>query len=586
MSPAQPRRPAAPPNRGGADRNGALVVIALAAALLGAAGVVGMTRLLDGGGWRPVRLAAVPDVIAALVTRGSRWQASLPENLRHHLPRARWRYALSAAIVLGGVAAGMLARARWQRRPRTPRAPELERDARWACREDLQSLVLRRPEPGRVVLGRVGRRLLAAEVGHSLLVVGPTQSGKTSSLAVPALLEWQGPVVATSVKTDLLHATHAWRAHIGTSFVFDPAAVANLPRSGWSPLAAAATWSGARRVAAALCSVCRTGKSAMEDAEFWYATAEKLLAPLLFAAAISGAAMDDVVRWVDTEEMDEVASILADVGNAAAVQAAAASFSREERQRSSVYATAETVLAAYADPVVAATARRCDIDPARLVGAGARDTCYLIAPAHEQERLQPVFVALLQAFLEATFAEAARRNRPLDPPLLIVLDEAANIAPLDNLDALAATAASHGVQVVTLVQDLAQLDARYGARAATVVNNHRAKLVCSGVADPFTLEQMSRLVGEEECWSDSTSVDAHGLRSWTTSATSRPLAPPDAIRRLPPGEAILLYAHLPPVRLVLRPFYRDRRLVRQAGLNRARGPRWRRHRPRRGWPRG
>ena len=46
---------------------------------------------------------------------------------------------------------------------------------------------------------------------HSLLVVGPTQSGKTSGLAIPALLEWQGPVLATSVKGDLLGHTEAAR---------------------------------------------------------------------------------------------------------------------------------------------------------------------------------------------------------------------------------------------------------------------------------------------------------------------------------------------------------------------------------------
>jgi type IV secretion system protein VirD4 len=37
-----------------------------------------------------------------------------------------------------------------------------------------------------------------------VIVIAPTQSHKTTGLAIPALLEWEGPVLATSVKTDLV----------------------------------------------------------------------------------------------------------------------------------------------------------------------------------------------------------------------------------------------------------------------------------------------------------------------------------------------------------------------------------------------
>ena len=100
--------------------------------------------------------------------------------------------------------------------------------------------------------------------------------------------------------------------------------------------------------------------------------------------------------------------------------------------------------------------------------------------------------------MESAFAASARAGRPLDPPLLVVLDEAANIAPLAELDGLAATCAGHGVQLVTVWQDLAQMTARYGPRAATVLNNHRGRIFLSGIADPSTLDHASHLVGDEE----------------------------------------------------------------------------------------
>ena len=57
-----------------------------------------------------------------------------------------------------------------------------------------------------------GRCRVAAERAQSVVVVGPTQSGKTTCLAVPAIAAWDGPVVAASVKSDLLRHTLGTRS--------------------------------------------------------------------------------------------------------------------------------------------------------------------------------------------------------------------------------------------------------------------------------------------------------------------------------------------------------------------------------------
>jgi type IV secretion system protein VirD4 len=402
--------------------------------------------------------------------------------------------------------------------------------------------------------------VLWTERAQSVAVIGPTQSGKTTALAVPAILGWAGPVVAASVKTDLLAHTERWRRGLGTVWCFDPAGASGRPASGWSPLSSAGTWAGARRVAADLTEVARS-PATTGDGEFWYATAAKLLAPLLFAAATGGATMDDVVRWVDTQEVTEVLALLESAGVEEAVWAARATWQRDERQRSSVYTTAETVL----EPLGGATA--CPdgeraIDPEGLL-AGTH-TLYLCAPAHDQRRLRGVFVALVKQVLEAAFTKAARSG-PLDPPLLVVLDEAANIAPVAELDGLAATCAGHGIQLVTVWHDLAQIAARYGARAPTVLNNHRARLFLSGIAEPATLEHASALVGEEEVSLGSLTRDGRGGRSTTTSAHRRRLLPPEALRQLPRGTGVLIYGERPPIRLRLDPWWRDPGLAARGG---------------------
>jgi type IV secretion system protein VirD4 len=400
--------------------------------------------------------------------------------------------------------------------------------------------------------------VVAAEPAQSLVVVGPTQSGKTSCLAVPAILGWQGPVVAASVKSDLLRDTVGACRRRGRVWCIDPTGATGLAASEWSPLTGCRDWRRACAVSSDLCDSARTagdgGAGSMADGDFWYATAAKLLAPLFHAAALDGRPMGDVVRWVDTQEVEEVASVLerqAGTSAGVALDAARASWCRDERTRSSVYTTAETVLAPFAHPPLVGGGEA--FTPEELLGGP--HTLYVCAPAHDQRRLRGYFTALVQQVVAVAFMASTRAGRALDPPLLVVLDEAAHIAPLPELDGLAATCASHGVQLVTVWQDLAQVRSRYGARAATVVNNHRAKLFLPGIADPETLDHASRLVGDEEITVPSVTRDRTGAHSTTATTGPRRMLPPESLRCLPRGRAVLVYGALPPARLTLRPWW-------------------------------
>jgi len=429
------------------------------------------------------------------------------------------------------------------------------RGARWARRRNLRPLLVhgRAPTPGRLTLGVlpgvVRTTTVATESAQSLVVVGPTQSGKTTCLAVPAILGWPGPVVAASVKSDLLRDTGRACAARGRVWCIDPTGSTGARVSDWSPLTDCGDWRRACRAATDLCESAKADGTTA-DGEFWYATAAKLLAPLFFAAARDDRTMGDVVRWVDTQESAEVADILERIDEAAPIHAACATWCRDERTRSSVYTTAETVLSPFAHATPDAVDR---FESRHLLGG--RHTLYLCAPAHDQRRLRGYFTALTNQVLTHAYATATRKGGPLDPPLLVVLDEAAHIAPLSELDGLAATCASHGIQLVTMWQDLAQVRARYGPRAPTVLNNHRAKLFLPGIADPDTLEYASRLVGDQEIHQPSVTRDPRGGRSTTSTSGTRRLLPPEELRCLGRGQAVLIYGALPPARLRLLPWW-------------------------------
>ncbi|MGH2876635.1 MAG: type IV secretory system conjugative DNA transfer family protein, partial [Solirubrobacteraceae bacterium] len=489
----------------------------------------GERRLLPGPAGCYAALAVVAAVIAGLAALGSR--AGLWTALRRRRPGARWAHAGELRVLHDGTGTGRLA------------------------------------------LGRHHGRLLHAEQRHALVAFGPPQSGKSAGLAVPALLEWDGPAVASSIKTDLLACTLARRRTLGRVYVFDPFELSGTQAQTWSPLHRAGTWDGALEVAWRLAAAGELDQRGVEGGDFWAIAAEQRLAPLLFIAARAGAGMDSVVRWVygqGSRELDETISQLTGSardeteleGAHAAYDALRAFESQADRTRSSIEATAQGLLRAYRFARVLRSARSPEIDADALLDE--RATLYLIGDAKASKLLRPIFLALLSEIVDRAYERATLAGGRLELPLLLCLDEAGNVAPLPNLAEIASTAPSHNIQLVSIFHDLAQARSRYGRQAETVVNSHRARMLLPGVADLETLRYFSGLAGDEEAHDTSRTTGAGG-GTRTTGTRRRPLIAPESLRQLEPGTALLLYGSIAPALVRLRMWFADRRLRRLAG---------------------
>ena len=234
--------------------------------------------------------------------------------------------------------------------------------------------------------------------------------------------------------------------------------------------------------------------------------------------------------------------------------AAQALWKKEQRLRGSVFATIENVLSGYADPGVGQTTESSEIDLDSWLDGD--NTIFVVASAHEQARLRPVLTVLVQQAIRAAYEKANTNGGSLTKPCLVLLDEAGNIAPLHDLPGYASTARSHGITLVSIWQDLAQIKAIYGHRAQTLLNNHRAKLFGTGIADDATLEYVSRLIGDERQTEINHSDDLHGGRhSISEHATYRRAAPADLLRRLRTNDTVLVYGSELPAHVKLRPWY-------------------------------
>lgn len=516
---------------------------------------------LFGGAWPHVNASEIASVAARFPRHAGDPAQAWPERARERIPGPLAFYGTLAALILPTVMGIAWFSAGHSNRQRAATG------ARWARRRDLRVLHSYGQSRGRLALGRVRGRLVSAEPRQSAIVIGPTQTGKTTGFAIPAILEWQGPVVATSVKTDLLRETLAARSSRRgvNTWVYDPTGATGLPSAGWTPLMECLSWHGAQRMADWLVRSARPDTASTDAAAFWYGATTKLLAPILLGAACSGGTMAEVVRWVDGQEDEPVRFALEANGEEEAVAAFEAISMWDERTRGSVYATAQTVLIAYTDPGVVSSAMSAELRAKHLLDGGWH-TAYLCAPAHEQRRLQPLFATLVHEIVTHVYERATQTSEPLDPPLLLVLDECANIAPLRDLATIASTGAGQGIQLVSVFQDMAQIGAVYGRdRAPTIISNHRAKVILSGIADPTTLEYVARLLGDEEVQHLSATSGGEGQRTTTESVTYRNLAPANVLREMRPGQGVLIYGHLSPARIALRPWFEERRLRRLVG---------------------
>ncbi|MGH8930263.1 MAG: type IV secretory system conjugative DNA transfer family protein [Egibacteraceae bacterium] len=299
------------------------------------------------------------------------------------------------------------------------------------------------------------------------------------------------------------------RSRFGTIYLFDPTGHAStgLPDGivplRWSPLDAAGTWESARRLAKAMVSASPAAKGTRHE-DHWTSRAEALLGPLLYATALARGSMREVVGCVLTGRVDQVEKVLLEAaadGNRDAalahevlkgVQRAAT----EERQ--SIWSATADVIDVYTTSEALEAASRSNFDPAVFVRS--TDTVYVAAAAEQQASVAPLVVALIEAIRDAQY----RRHRAAviagddpGPPVSLVLDEVANVAPIASLPALVSEAGGQGLHVVAALQDLSQVRGRWGPEIAEgFLSLFQHVLVLGGIRDTRTLEALSVICGE------------------------------------------------------------------------------------------
>ncbi len=368
----------------------------------------------------------------------------------------------------------------------------------------------------------------------SLLVLGPTGTGKTSCIVVPAICAAQGPVVSTSTKTDVLEVTAALRRRLGPCFVYDPSGTVRLPRGvemlRWSPLAACRDWTGAQLAASNLSKAARlvaTSPSATSRSAdtHWDERAASLLAALMHAAALGDLDMAKVISWVDRHQGGPASGILEEAGaDELACDLLQGLLSTDSRELSGIWSTASGMLGAYRTRPALETALDASFDPAAF--AAEKGTIYVCATGRHQALAAPLIVELLNELKEATYSRYATagpdlRARMTSEPMLFALDEVANIAPLPDLPAIVSEGGGQGLVALACLQDLSQASARWGVDTTGMLTQFTTTVMLPGITHVPTLQAFSALAGDVE------------LPTVTISTPAQDGPPPGGWRRAP-----------------------------------------------------
>ncbi len=454
----------------------------------------------------------------------------------------------------------------------------------------IDKLLVEEANGHQVVLGRAGKKLVTTDNCASVIVFGPTQAGKTSALTVPAALDWQGPALIVTAKSDIVSLT--WREQAkagGRMWLFDPmssmagaettdddmGSSRRASSDGWSPLhlieAVPRTrnepelgrrvqqWGRARRTAQWMVSAARTSQAQGEMPEPWFVAAEQMLAPMLLAAATEEVSIGQVAAWVDRRDSAAVTSALELAGVAEALGAWEGARNHDPTTTAGTYQILALIMVPYGDPRVLNQARTPEINARELLDGGP-NTLYLLSPPNHQQRLRPLMTTLVSEVLDSAMGQAAGSPAGrLRAPLLVIFDDAVGCAPLHLLDQLASVGAGLGIQVMTLFQDLAHVERVFGPeRAVQLAGNHRAKVVLPGISDTATLGYVNSLIKGNPL------VGGNAIDRDEGEGRRDPLvlANPSWMRTLNDGDALCVYGNLPPVRMSLRPWFGD------AGLRR------------------
>lgn len=429
-----------------------------------------------------------------------------------------------------------------------------------------------RPGDVGVVVGRtvVGHKDVILSWEDVLLAIAGPRMGKTAALAINAVCSAPGPTVFTSNKRDGHDLTRGVRESVGRAWRYDLQNIADSDAADgdglwWNPLRGIERIVTARKLASYFAAASRDSGSKVDS--YFDGGAQELLAQMILAAAAGGGDLMHVYGWLSEEDNELPQHILEKHGHIVVAKRLRATAGLNQRQRDGLYDMARRFVGsleerAYAESVVPPVRAELSLPGHRDTAIGrvqyphslpefvidefvtGTDTLYALSK-EGPDSSSALTTALIGSIVDAAQRRARRSyGGRLPVPMLVVLDEAANVCRLPELPGWYSHLGSQGICVFTVIQNLSQAQNVWGADGVKQLLDAANFLwYGGGIKDKNTLADLSALVGDHDVERWTTSRSGGGFGGGSTSKSQswsrEPILTVDELTALPKTRALV-----------------------------------------------
>lgn len=394
-------------------------------------------------------------------------------------------------------------------------------------------------------------RLSAENSFKNLLLVAPTGSGKTTKYVIPNILNCRGSIVVTDPAGEIFNLTSGHMQKRGYKIqVLQPS---NLEKSLYfNPLSYIKTAQELKQLANTIGSQNTGGDPYWQTGaiNIIYICLQALISQpdpnrrnlgelrkLLNDFGVNGENINDFMQQhLEDRTFSEYKSFL----------------SKDSKLITSFISTAEVALDLWSDGEIVNFSSKNNVDISAL--RSEKSIVYLIIPEDKVK----YFSIILNLFYSACFEHCIQH--PQGNPVYFFLDEFGNMPPIHNFATMTTTLRKRKCSISLILQALSQLETVYGkTESDTILTGGVAnKLYFSGL-DLSTCEYLEKVLGS------STSYDLF-MQSGAVNDNARsveiPLMRSHEVRTMNDDSAIFITTNKKPIKLKMKPFYKDTRLLR------------------------
>lgn len=340
--------------------------------------------------------------------------------------------------------------------------------------------------------------ILFEDEGH-LITIAPTGAGKGVGCIIPALLRHDGPMIVIDPKGENYAITARFRRQIGQQvYVLDPMGTTNAPpkeRANLNPLDAIDIEDGMAvdEISATMSTLAARLRSDRD--QFWVGRATHLLigivahvlADLPPAERHLGKVRDLLLMCSSAPEV--MIERLNRSRHPVANQTLTLLGVKAPETLGGIQSFAQDMMGFIRGPMVEEAIASTSFDLAEVT-AGAPMTIYIVLPPH----MLVSHGQLLRLWISALLSAIVRRRTRPPTATLFILDEAAQLGHLTQLQQAVTLLRGYGLKTWSFWQDASQIKHNYPEDWEAMINNCRV-VQCFGANNMNAARAMSDLVG-------------------------------------------------------------------------------------------